>query len=84
MPVFVIFVPILVFLAVCVGGFFALLRFVKKTKITSEMTACGEATHMATPLGTFDVRPESKLDARLVSIPAYPGALPTQPEPPIR
>ena len=80
MPVFVIFVPLLIFLAVCVGGFFAMLRFIRKTKVTTNMTDAGEAMHMETPLGTFDVRPEKKLDARLASIPSYPGALPNQPE----
>lgn len=79
MPVFVIFVPLLIFMAVCVGGFFAMLRFIKKTKVTTEMTNAGEAMHMETPLGTFDVRPETKLDARIASIPSYPGALPNQP-----
>src|SRR5689334_8570193 len=79
MPVFLIFVPVLIFLGVFLGGFFAMLRFVRKTRMTSEMTASGEALHLQTPLGTVDIRPESKLDARLASIPVYPGALPVQP-----
>ena len=79
MPVFLIFVPLLVFLGVCVSGFFAMLRFIKKTKVTTEMTASGQAVHMETPVGMFDVRPETKLDPRLASIPSYPGALPSEP-----
>jgi len=79
MPVFLIFLPLLIFLGVCIGGFFVMLRFIKKTKVISEMTASGEAVHMETPLGTFDVRPETKLDARLSTIPLYSGALAVDP-----
>src|ERR1700739_3319930 len=79
MPTYLLFVPILIFLGVCIVGFVAMWIFAKRIKVTTEATKAGQAVHMDTPLGTMDLRPEDALDPRLASITLYHGAMPTNP-----
>ena len=64
--------------AFCVGAL-ALWFIAKRTKIVQTETRYGKALHVESPVGTMDVHPEPKLDARLARIPVYPGAISENP-----
>jgi len=68
-------VPFVAFALAFLVGVVFLLWFAKRLKITKTQTKAGQAMHFESPVGTLDMRPEEKLDARLASIPVYPGCL---------
>jgi hypothetical protein len=68
-------VPFVAFALAFFIGLVFVLWFVKRVKITETQTKGGEAMLFESPVGTLDVRPEEKLDARLAGIPVYPGSL---------
>ena len=72
-------VPFAAFAGAFLVGAVALWFLAKRTKISQTETRFGKTIHVETPVGTLDVRPESKLDARLAPIPIYPGAMPENP-----
>ncbi len=61
-------------------GAIALWFFAKRARISVTPTQFGKSVHVATPIGALDVHPEGKLDARLATVPVYPGALREDPE----
>lgn len=68
-------VPVVAFALAFFIGLVLVLWFVKRVKISKTQTKGGEAMLFESPVGTLDVRPEEKLDARLAGIPVYPGSL---------
>ena len=76
MRIWVALVPFAAFVAAFSFGAVALWLIAKRTKFSQTETKAGKALHVESPVGTLDVRPEAKLDARLAQIPVYPGALP--------
>ncbi len=79
MKIWVALVPFAAFAAAFSFGAVALWLVAKRTKISQTETKAGKALHVESPLGTLDMHPEAKLDARLAQIPVYPGALPGNP-----
>jgi len=68
--------PFAAFAAAFCFGAVAMWFIARRTKISHTLTANGRAIHVESPLGTLDVRPASKLDPRLATLPVYPGAMP--------
>lgn len=68
-------IPVAAFvMAFCFGA--AVLWYVaKRSKFSQTRTSHGEVMHLESPIGTLDVHPETKLDARLAQIPLYLGAM---------
>jgi hypothetical protein len=58
----------------------ALWHLAKRIKFSQTETEFGKALHVESPVGTLDMHPEAKVDARLAPIPVYPGALPENPD----
>jgi hypothetical protein len=79
MKIWVALVPFAAFIAAFFFGALALWLVARRTKISHTETAAGKALHVESPVGTLDMRPEAKLDARLALIPVYPGARPENP-----
>jgi len=79
MKIWVVLVPFAAFAAAFCFGAVGLWWAAKRTRISQTETRAGKALHVDSPLGTLDVRPEAKLDARLARIPLYPGAMPENP-----
>lgn len=79
MKIWLALVPFAAFAAAFCLGAVALWFIGKRTKISQTETRYGKALHVESPIGTLDVHPESKLDARLAQIPIYPGAMPENP-----
>ncbi len=75
----VLVIPFAAFFAMFAFGAVALWFVAKRSKFSQTETQYGTAVHLETPMGTFDVHPEAKLDPRLSGIPVYPGALPENP-----
>lgn len=73
-------VPFAAFAAAFCFGAVALWYLAKRIKFSQTETGLGKAFHVESPMGTLDVHPEAKLDARLAQIPVYPGALPENPD----
>ena len=73
-------VPVAAFAAAFCFGAVALWHLAKRIKFSQTETEFGKALHVESPVGTFDVHPEGKLDARLAQIPIYQGALPENPD----
>jgi hypothetical protein len=71
--------PFAAFAAAFCFGAVALWHLAKRTKFSQTETALGKTLHVESPVGTIDIHPEAKLDARLAQIPVYPGALPEGP-----
>jgi len=69
-------IPVAFFAAAFTFGAVAIWFIAKRTKVSQTETQYGPAVHVETPLATFDVHPEGKLDPRLARIPVYPGAMP--------
>jgi hypothetical protein len=57
-------------------------RFARGFRATVSDQKAGKAVHVETPLGGFDLKPQEKLCPELASILVYPGATPTQSQPP--
>lgn len=74
------FVPFAAFAAAFCFGAVALWHLVKRIKFSQTETELGKALHVESPVGTFDMHPEAKLDPRLAPIPVYQGALPENPD----
>ena len=68
-------VPFVAFAAAFLVGLVFVVWLAERVKITETETKAGKASHFDSPLGTLDVTPEEELDARLASIPIYPGSL---------
>jgi hypothetical protein len=59
-----------------------LVRFARGIRATVSDTKAGQSVHVETALGVFDLTPQEKLDPLLASFLVYPGATPTQSQPP--
>ena len=59
-----------------------LLRFARGIRATVSDTKPGKAIHIQTPIGSFDLKPQTELHPALASIMVYPGATPVESQPP--
>lgn len=58
------------------------LRLVRSMRVSVTDAMTGKAVHVETPIGTFDLRPRQQLDPELASMLVYPGATPSESQPP--
>ncbi len=72
-------IPFVAFAGAFLVGAVALWFLAKSSKVSQSETKFGKTLHVETPVGTLDVGPKAKLDARLAPIPIYPGAMPENP-----
>ena len=77
--VWLILIPLAVFVAAFAAGAVMLRLILKQSKALVTETSAGKALHVESPLIGLDMRPEKKLDPRLAQIPLYPGAMPENP-----
>jgi len=80
MNLWLILVPFAFMAAAFAFGAVVLRYIAKRAKIAMTESQFGKTLHLETPLGSLDMHPQGKLDARLARIPIYPGALRENPE----